>query len=177
MNKRYLLLVFSVFFSLNLEASENIFLIGKGRVGKLKLGSSIDSLYGVFEKDGPLTLSDKYLEASFTPIVQVHAKDKELVMDVNVVIEGGKFAVGPIEIFSPKFFTAKNVRVGTSYEELTKLHTQIELEHFHGSVFATLKDEKLSFTLDFPVEKWPAEMNFKNSIPGSTKIKSVVITR
>ena len=64
MTKRSLLVLFLFFFPLDLEASDNFFLVGKGRVGKVELGSSMDSIYGIFEKVGPLTLLDKYLEAS-----------------------------------------------------------------------------------------------------------------
>ena len=99
MTKRSLLVLFLFFFPLDLEASDNFFLVGKGRVGKVELGSSMDSIYGIFEKVGPLTLLDKYLEASFTPIIKVHDKEKKLLLGANIVVENGKFSLQVILSF------------------------------------------------------------------------------
>jgi hypothetical protein len=181
--KKHLFSTFLIFFSLNLVAKDDSFVINKGKVGKIEIGSSIDSFYGAFEKHGPLTLSDQYLEATFTPIIKIHDSKKNLVMKANIIAEDGKFSLGTIEIFSPKFYTTKKIRVGSSYEELIKKYKQIKLDHFHGRIFVVIKEEKLSFTLDFPVEKWPNDMNFmkdkhlKNVIPSKAKIKSIIVIK
>lgn len=175
--------MFLIFFSLNLVAKDDSFIISKGRVGKVKIGGSINSFYGVFEKHGPLTLSDKYLEATFTPVIKVYDLKKNLALEANIIAENGNFLLGSIEIFSPLFYTTKEVRVGSVYEQLLKKYKQVSLDHFHGKIYAVVKEERLSFTLDFPTEKWPRDMSFikdknlKSVIPSKTKIKSIIIIK
>lgn len=181
MTARRLMTIFMlVFLSLPLAAnggSKEDLLLSPGQAGQLKLGMSIDEVYGRYGRENTRLL-DLYPEGMFNPALAIYLNKGRRGQPALVAEIGWKenWVVSRLFVYDPRFKTKEGIGVGSSLGDLRKLYPVLGPAWMEGEVNATVEELKMSFGID--TKGMPKDW-FKTEdprlIPPTTTIKNVVL--
>lgn len=182
MTARRLMTIFMlVFLSLPLAAANSgtkeDSLLSPGQAGQLKLGMSIDEVYGRYGR-GNTRLLDLYPEGMFNPALAVYL-DKTRRGRPGLVAEIGwkdNWIVSRLFVYDPRFKTKEGIGVGSSLGELRKFYPVKEIVWIEGDVVAVVDKFNISFGLDTKSipPRLPSSED-RHLIPATTKIVNVIL--
>jgi len=106
--------------------------IREGRVGRVVMGVSIDSLYRTVGKQRT-RLIDRFREGQFDPAMEIRlgSPAAEPTMVVEVATSTCGPVVGRIEVFDPRFRTASGLHVGSTLADVRRQH-RVRISHEEG---------------------------------------------
>ena len=147
------------------------FVIKKKNVGSLKVGSYVTDVYDSFDKEKETSLIDRYLEASFSPAIQIKKAGELLfVADINCS------TIRSFEIYSPKYKTLSGVSVGSNFGKLKSKHS-VTLENREGALGAAVKELEMVFMFENTKRVQALDFNkvTLKDIPDEVKIASIIV--
>ena len=153
-----------------LTGQDNYF-IKKKNVGLLKVGCYVTDVYDLFDRRKETSLIDGYVEANFSPAIQVK-KDGELLFagDINCS------TIKSFEIFSSKYKTLSGISVGSTFGKLKSKHS-VTLENREGTLAVIVKDLEMVFMLEETKKIQSLDLNKVTikDISDDVKITSIII--
>ena len=121
--------------------------IREGRVGRVVMGVSIDSLYRTVGKQRT-RLIDRFREGLFDPAIEIRlgAPSAEPTMVVEVATSPCGPVVGRIEVLDPRFRTTSGLHVGSTLADVRRQH-RVRISNEEG-LRARSADLPMTFELD-----------------------------
>ncbi|VXD14806.1 hypothetical protein [Marinoscillum sp. 108] len=117
--------------------------IDKGVVGELRIDDTVDNIYTIFDKEKEIKLVDRYIEASFSPAIEVSKNGESLFM-VNLDCD----KIYSFEIFSPKYETTRGITTASNFGQLKKAYKISSIENHEGALYAFVDSLDISFSLE-----------------------------
>ncbi|SFG31430.1 hypothetical protein [Pontibacter chinhatensis] len=128
-------------------SDSTLFLVAEQRVGNTRIGMPIARMRQ--QVSGGLRLTDTTLNLEGAPstayVLRPEKEAKGLLIEQSC---DGECKVWRISVLSPKYKTAKDIRVGTTYGELQQVYKIRAVTFEEGNVVAQAPDAGMSFMLD-----------------------------
>jgi len=151
----------------NVQQDSTQYLIAKGQVGDLRIGHSADELYSIFEYD-QIELVDLFLEGFYSPALKIVDQGR-----ISLVAELNCDKIYRVRVYSERYHTERDIRIGSTFDDLRSHYTINEILYGEGSVYAYVDDLNMSFELDLiPTDSY--QITIEN-IPDGTRISTILV--
>lgn len=147
-----------------------------GRVGNLKLGMKVDTVYTLFDFE-QIEIDDLQLEGHATPALKIFYENSETPTLVAEVKQKSELVIDKIHVLDARFHLASKIGIGSTLADLRKNH-KVSWIHFcdRGHLCARVDDLKMLFKLDLrePPTEWLQTENMA-LIPDSGKVVKIFV--
>lgn len=153
------------------------FLLSPGQAGPLKLGMTIDALYGRYGRENTRLL-DLYPEGLFDPALAVYLKKGRQGQPALVAEIAWKdnWVVSRLFVYDRRFKTREGIGAGSTLGELRKAYPVQGIVWIEGDVNVPVPDLKMAFGLDQQkIPQRAARTENSRLVPETTKIKVVIL--